>query len=153
MAARKAATATPSTLERWARFTHRRRGTILGLWVVAVAVLMFGMRQYGGEFTGDFSLPGSESQRALDLLEGRFPARAGAEADLLFKDARGMNAPEAKAVADQVISELAANELIAEVESPMRIRHSSPATGLSPGRSSVSTAARTTSTARPPKKS
>ena len=118
MAARKAATAKPSTLERWARFTHRRRGTILGLWVVAVAVLMFGMRQYGGEFTGDFSLPGSESQRALDLLEGRFPARAGAEADLLFKDARGMNAPEAKAIADQVISELAANELIAEVESP-----------------------------------
>jgi len=105
-------------LERWARFTHRRRGLILGLWLVVLAGLVFAMLQYGGEPTGSFSLPGSESQRAVDLLEEKFPARAGGEADLLFKDPRGINTPEAKAVAEKVIAEISANEHVAQVESP-----------------------------------
>jgi len=108
-------------LERWARFTHRRRGTILGLWLVVLAGLVFAMLQYGGEPTGSFSLPGSESQRAVDLLEEKFPARAGGEADLLFKAPGGINTPETKAVAEKVIAEISANEHVAQVESPFDV--------------------------------
>lgn len=107
-----------SPLERWARFTHHRRGTILAIWLVTLAGLVFAMLQFGGEPTGSFSLPGSESQRAVDLLEEKFPARAGGEADLLFKDPRGINTPEAKAIAEKVIAEISANEHVAQVESP-----------------------------------
>src|SRR4051794_31545183 len=38
----------------------------------------------GGSFTDDFSSPGTESQRALDLLEKRFPAQSGAPAPVVF---------------------------------------------------------------------
>jgi RND superfamily putative drug exporter len=76
------------------------------------------MMRFGGEFSSDFSLPGSESQRGLDLLEERFPARAGAEADLLFKDERGITSPEVRAVAERTINELKANPNVAEIESP-----------------------------------
>ncbi len=118
MAARKASPSRPSALERWARFTHRRRGTVIGVWVVVLAALVVGMMRFGGEFSSDFSLPGSESQRGLDLLEERFPARAGAEADLLFKDERGITSPEVRAVAERTINELKANPNVAEIESP-----------------------------------
>ena len=117
MAARKASPSRPSALERWARFTHRRRGTVIGVWVVVLAALVVGMMRFGGEFSSDFSLPGSESQRGLDLLEERFPARAGAEADLLFKDERGITSPEVRAVAERTINELKANPNVAEIES------------------------------------
>jgi len=98
-------------LERWARFTHRRRGTILGLWLVVLAGLVFAMLQYGGEPTGSFSLPGSESQRAVDLLEEKFPARAGGAADEQIDGPLGFGA-------GKVIAEISANEHVAQVESP-----------------------------------
>ena len=117
MASRTAAPK-PSVLERWARFTHRRRGTVIGGWVVMSIVLVFGMVQFGGEFSSDFSLPGSESQKAFDILEENYPARAGAEADLIFEDARGIDDPAVRTVVDRTIAELLASEHIAEIESP-----------------------------------
>ncbi len=118
MATRNPAPRNQSLLERWARFTHRRRGTVMGAWVVAVAALVFGMINFSGEFSSDFSLPGSESQKALDLLEERYPARAGAEADLLFEDSRGIDDPEVKTVVERTINEMKASEHVAEIDSP-----------------------------------
>ena len=105
-------------LERWALFTHRRRGTVMGAWVVAVVALVFGMINFGGEFSSDFSLPGSESQKAFDLLEDNFPGRAAAEADLLFEDSRGIDDPAVRTTVERTINELKANENVAEIESP-----------------------------------
>ena len=105
-------------LERWARLTYRRRGTVLGVWAAALVLLVFGMVRFGGEMSSDFSLPGSESQKALDLLEDNFPARAAAEADLTFKDERGVESAEVRAVAERTINELKASEHVAEIESP-----------------------------------
>jgi putative drug exporter of the RND superfamily len=38
----------------------------------------------GGSFTDNFSAPGTESQKALDLLEKRFPAQSGDTATVVF---------------------------------------------------------------------
>ena len=38
----------------------------------------------GGSFTDDFSSPGTESQKAMDLLEQRFPAQSGDTATVVF---------------------------------------------------------------------
>ena len=63
-----------SWLERWARFTHRRRGTVIVSWIVFLVALVFALTRFGGEFSTEFSLPGSEvpagarpSRRALSL--------------------------------------------------------------------------------------
>ena len=52
----------------------------LGGWLVAavVAVLLAGTA--GGTLTDDYTMPGTDSQAATDLLEERFPAYAGASA-------------------------------------------------------------------------
>ncbi len=118
LASRNAAPAKPSLLERWARITHRRRGTVIGAWFAGLAVLIFAMVQFGGEFSSDFSLPGSESQRGLDLLEESFPARAGAEAELVIKDSRGVDDPAVRTVAERTMNEIKADSHVAEIESP-----------------------------------
>ncbi len=77
-------------LERWARLMYRRRWWVLGAWVLILAVMGGMARSIGGEFQTEFTLPGSESQRANDLLKARFPARAGGEADLVFEVPTGI---------------------------------------------------------------
>src|SRR5215218_8379276 len=53
--------------------------------VLAVLVTLGALASIaGGSFTDDFSSPGTESQRAMDLLEKRFPAQSGDTATVVF---------------------------------------------------------------------
>jgi RND superfamily putative drug exporter len=111
-------TARQSSLERWARLVHRRRGTIIGLWIVGLVLLVFTMIQFGGKFSTNFTLPGSESQKAGDLLKERYPARAAGTADLVFQAPGGVQSEQAKAEINKVIDQVKASKEVSEVESP-----------------------------------
>ena len=65
--ARSSSPRTP-LLERWARFSHRRRGRIIGGWALILVGLIALQVMYGGKFISEFNNPGAESQRALDML-------------------------------------------------------------------------------------
>jgi RND superfamily putative drug exporter len=59
---------------------------VLGGWVVVLVGLLALANAAGGVFKVDFALPGSESQRAVDLLEERgFGSRAGEQAQIVFE--------------------------------------------------------------------
>lgn len=118
MARRSNAAPPPSLLERWARTTHRRRGRVMGAWVLTLAALVAAMVMYGGTFATEFSLPGSESQKAIDLLRDRFPAQASGTADLVFESPAGVNDPAAKAQVEKTIEQVKAAPQVAAVESP-----------------------------------
>lgn len=105
-----------SALESWARFTHRRRGTVILSWIVLLAALIVALSRFGGEFSTEFSLPGSESQRALDLLEERFPSRAGGDASIVFEAPGGIE--QARPAIESALDEIAALPNVAEIESP-----------------------------------
>jgi len=68
-------------LGRWVADHHR---AVLALWFVAILVVVGSNRFVGAEPVDDFSVPGVESQQALDLLGDRFPERAGATAMVVF---------------------------------------------------------------------
>ena len=62
------------TLARWT-VSHRRQ-VVIG-WI-AIAIAITGVSSgVGSKVAGDFALPGTGSQRAVDLLKERFPAEAG----------------------------------------------------------------------------
>ena len=63
--------------ERWPRFAYNHAGRVL---LASLAILIglgvlfaVGAGEYGNKFT----IPSAESQQLFDLLEQRFPARAG----------------------------------------------------------------------------
>jgi putative drug exporter of the RND superfamily len=61
---------------------HWKRSLAL---VVAVLLALGGLAAgIGGDFSAGFRAPGTDSERALDLLEQRFPAQAGDTATLVF---------------------------------------------------------------------
>ncbi|MBK1786246.1 MMPL family transporter [Prauserella cavernicola] len=60
-------------LSRLGRFSFRRRKLVAGLWVVLLAGLGLGAATLSGQLTNSVTIPGTESQRAIDQLEERFP--------------------------------------------------------------------------------
>ena len=54
--------------------------------IVAVVLVALGAAAgaAGGSFVDDFRTPGTESQRAMDVLDERFPAASGDTANVVF---------------------------------------------------------------------
>jgi RND superfamily putative drug exporter len=54
------------------------------VWAVALVAIVLSSQAFGGALVNEFSIPGSETQSAVDLLEERFPERAGDSAQIVF---------------------------------------------------------------------
>ncbi|MFN0096261.1 MAG: MMPL family transporter [Dehalococcoidia bacterium] len=110
--------ASQSALERWARLAHRRRGRVIAAWAVFLVAIVIGDILFAGKFSTAFSLPGSESQKAIDLLEAKFPQRAGSEADLVFESATGFDDPAIRGRVDTLLAEVEKAPHVVGVDSP-----------------------------------
>jgi RND superfamily putative drug exporter len=108
--ARRAAHERLSTgaLARWARMcaTHPWR-VILGF-VASVALLVVLVGAVGGSLKDEFEIPGSETQKATDLIESEFAAEQGGVLNLVFAAPAGqrLDTPERKAAVDAAIARL-----------------------------------------------
>ena len=61
----------------------------------------------GATFSQGFHLSGTESQRATDLLQSRFPAQAGDEGQIVFASADGVGAPAVQHRMEALFAEVA----------------------------------------------
>jgi RND superfamily putative drug exporter len=60
-----------------ARWCFQHRVTVVGLWVVLLLALFGGSAVAGTSYSEEFSLPGMESTKALELLQKELPASSG----------------------------------------------------------------------------
>src|SRR5215218_3806853 len=67
-----------------AAWCHDRRRTVIGVWVAAFFVFAALWATAAGDSVNNFQLPGTQSQRAYDLLKEKFPAQAGDTATAVF---------------------------------------------------------------------
>ena len=63
----------PGPLGRLADLTYRHRLATVLAWVAALGLSIVLAGAVGGEFTADYSAPGSDSSAAQQLLEDEFP--------------------------------------------------------------------------------
>ena len=77
-------------LQRLALLCHRRRWTVLALWIVAA----IGVSMLSGAFAGKWAdggrLPGTDSDTAYQILQRDFPKSAGYDAQIVFHDSAGI---------------------------------------------------------------
>ncbi len=73
-----------SLFERWGGFVTRHKWLVVLAWLAGLAAVMAAMFAFKGTYATKFSVPGTESARAADLLAARFPAQGGANADIVF---------------------------------------------------------------------
>src|SRR3954471_3930023 len=71
-----------------------------------------------GEFSQSFHLPKSDSQTAFDLLDQKFPARAGETAFIVFKASAPVTDAASKTAISDVLTRLATVPRVAAVRSP-----------------------------------
>ncbi|MFF5900479.1 MMPL family transporter [Streptomyces argenteolus] len=76
-------------LYRLGRFSFRRRGRVLALWLLLLALLGGGAAAFSGPTTSKFSIPGTESQKALDSLAREFPQASGATGTIVIAAPEG----------------------------------------------------------------
>jgi RND superfamily putative drug exporter len=109
-------------------FSHRRRWWVLGAWLavlIAVAAAGLGL---GGEPTDDFSIPGTESQRAVEELSQKLPAFGGAQTQITFAttgDAK-ITDPAPAAAVDAAVGKLSAVPDVAVAAGPAQTRQIAP---------------------------
>src|SRR5688500_8485246 len=65
-------------LYRLGRASFRRRKLVVVLWLVLLAALGGAALAFKGASSSDFTMPGTESQRAIDALQREFPEASGA---------------------------------------------------------------------------
>jgi RND superfamily putative drug exporter len=105
-------------LTRLARGCYRHRRLVAAGWAALLAGLLALGSAYGGEFDNDTTLPGSESQQALDLLEAHdFPTHAGESGQLVFT-AADIDDPAVHVGVRRLLVELADALAPVEVVSP-----------------------------------
>ncbi len=109
-------------LYRAGRWAFRRRRIVGLLWLCAlVAAIVAAATAPAAEDEG-LSMPGTESQKAFDLLDERFPQgnSTGAEARLVFQapDGQRVTAQENKAAIEETLGSLEGGSQVASVADP-----------------------------------
>jgi RND superfamily putative drug exporter len=91
------ATSTPPTgspddsrFVRIAGWSYRRRWWALLLWVLVLVGVTAASQAVGSDYHNDFSLPGTESQRAIDTLRQHAPAQAGDTVQVVVEAGSGV---------------------------------------------------------------
>jgi putative drug exporter of the RND superfamily len=71
-------------LFRLGRFVYSRRRAVLAAWLGVLAAAALAAVALNAGTNDEFSVPGTQSQRALDLLDQKFPGTGGADARIVF---------------------------------------------------------------------
>ena len=109
----------PSRFVRLARLCNRHRWRTFGAWLLALIVIQGVASSVGVKEISSFRLPGTESQRAYDLLAEHFPAAKGDTDQIVYKARTGALTDTANRfrIAGS-LKELRAQKDVASVASP-----------------------------------
>ncbi|MFE2218486.1 MMPL family transporter [Streptomyces canus] len=86
-------------LRKLGRTTARHPLLTIGAWVLAIVALLGVGQASGGGFVNEFRIPGSDSQRAVDLATKHFPEMGAVSADVTWRAENGTLADPDKAAA------------------------------------------------------
>jgi RND superfamily putative drug exporter len=107
-----------SRFERLADWAYRHRWRATACWLLVLVVVTLAAQAVGSHYRNDYSLPGTESQRALDALRKHAPTDAGATVQVVFADQDGLSTGRTPQRITQLLAELGHLPHVAAVHSP-----------------------------------
>ncbi|MEU5947918.1 MMPL family transporter [Micromonospora sp. NPDC047465] len=115
-------------LYRLGRGSMRRRRLVAAIWLVVLVGLGLAAATLRGPMADNFTMPGTESQRALDLLAEQFPAASGATGTIAVKaPADGaLGSPQGQAVVKELAQEAATLPGVVGAVDPFQVGAVSP---------------------------
>ncbi|MFR9751227.1 MMPL family transporter [Nocardia sp. 004] len=104
----------------------RRPWATISAWVFVVALVVALAGTAGGSFLDDFVAPGSQSEKAMDLLEQRFPEAAGGSAMAVFAAQEGQQLDDGRAAVDAAVTRIVEVPHVVAVSDPFTAGTVSP---------------------------
>jgi len=105
-------------LRKLAAFCIRHRRLIVLGWVVALVLAGVAAGSAGEKFATNFQLPNSDSTKALNLLEDRFPKQSGDQIQVVFADDAGLGQPATKSRIADLVDQLRDLDHVVSVTPP-----------------------------------
>ncbi|MFC8663811.1 MMPL family transporter [Streptomyces sp. NPDC057199] len=96
----------------------RRPWVTIGAWVAALALVLPLAGLVGGSFVDDLVAPGSQSEKAMDLLEDRFPEASGGSAVAVFAVPEGERIDRHRTAVEAAVGRVAEVEHVTTVTDP-----------------------------------
>jgi len=99
-------------LARWTRACATHPWRVVVGWVGIVALLIVLVATIGGALRDEFEIPGSDTQRATDLIESEFASEQGGVLNVVFAAPEGerLDTPERKAAIQEAVARLKSAE-------------------------------------------
>ena len=100
------------SLSRWMRACASHPWRVVFAWLGILAALIFTVGAFGGSLKDEFEIPGSDTQRATDLIEAEFASEQGGVLNIVFAAPEGerLDTPERKAAIMGAIQRLRSPE-------------------------------------------
>ncbi len=95
-------------LARWTRACATHPWRVVAAWVGIVVLLVVLVGAVGGSLRDEFEIPGSDTQKATDLIESEFASEQGGVLNLVFAAPAGerLDTPERRAAIEQAVTSL-----------------------------------------------
>jgi putative drug exporter of the RND superfamily len=99
-------------LARWTRACAAHPWRVVAAWVGIIALLVVLVGTVGGSLRDEFEIPGSETQKATDLIESEFASEQGGVLNVVFAAPEGeqLDTPERRAAIEEAIARLQSPE-------------------------------------------
>jgi RND superfamily putative drug exporter len=104
-------------LTRLSSWCFRRRWWALGIWVAALLVANLAA-SVGPDYSNSFSLPGTESHAAFEILKHQDPDRAGDTAEIVYRARQGVDDAAVKARMDRLFADAGKIATVTAVADP-----------------------------------
>ncbi|GAB3381608.1 MMPL family transporter [Amycolatopsis echigonensis] len=121
-------------LYRLGRLSFRRRALVAAVWALVLAALGAGALTLSGKLSDSVTIPGTESQQAIDRLAEHFPqAAAGggtARVAIAAPDGQKVTDPAGRAAVESVVGKLKSAPKVAAVVDPFQAKSVSPDGGV-----------------------
>src|SRR5512132_348231 len=99
-------------LARWTRACATHPWRVVFGWLGIVALLVALVATVGGSLRDEFEIPGSDTQKATDLIESEFASEQGAVLNVVFAAPKGerLDTPARRAAIEKAIARLKSPE-------------------------------------------
>src|SRR5262245_43163678 len=99
-------------LARWMRWCANHTWKVVLGWVGIIALLIVLVATVGGSLKDEFEIPGSDTQRATDLIESEFASEQGSVLNLVFAAPEGerLDTQERQAAIGRALARLGTSE-------------------------------------------
>src|SRR5215210_5853302 len=97
---------------RWARSCATHPWRVFGGWLGIIVVLVALAATVGGPLRDEFEIPGSDTQKATDLIESQFSSEQGGVLNVVFAAPEGqrLDTPERRAAIEKAVARLKSRE-------------------------------------------